>query len=351
MVQEIFYRRVNILYVGDLWEGSTAGHRMNALSKIGTCDAVDSTIRPRAAWLKYLHLASIKLKWHWDLRGINRAILDKSNARAYDVLWIDKGLHIYPDTLKKIKSKNPNCFIISFSPDDMFNPANQSWWYVRGIGLYDLHVTTKSYNVEELKSMGARNVFFIDKAFAPEVHRKMVLTLDEKSELSCDVGFIGSWEKDRDEYIQYLAGQGINVTVTGSPWIKMSARHPGIKVIPAEFWGEAYAKVINATKINLCFLKKGNRDLQTARSIEIPACGGFMLAERTKEHQRLFTEDREAVFFSTKEELLQKVKYYLANDMAREEIAERGYDRCRHSGYDNFSRLSQVFAYIKSIPV
>ena len=67
--------------------------------------------------------------------------------------------------------------------------------------------------------------------------------------------------------------------------------------------------------------------------MEIPACKGFMIAERTDEHLNLFKEDSEAVFFDSDTELLKKVKYYLNNDDLRHKIAENGYLRAIKSDY------------------
>lgn len=338
---------MKILFIGDLWKGSTALQRLNAMKELHHCDQIDSTPEINSIWDKYLQMIVIKLRWYLDLAGLNDRILYQVSNNKYDIVWIEKGMRVYPGTLKKIKQLLPACKIISFSPDDMHNPLNQSIWYNRSIGVYDLHVTTKSYNVPELKKLGAKKVFFVDKSFDPGIHRKMKLSSGDIGKYGCDVGFIGSWEKDRFLHLLFLAQSGIKVTIRGETWKKYTQLHPNLVIIPKNEWAEEYAKVLNATKINLCFLKKLNRDLQTARSIEIPACGGFMLAERTEEHQRLFREDVEAVFFSSKEELVEKVRYYFNNDAEREKIALEGYQRCLVSGYDNTSMLLKVFQFIE----
>ncbi len=162
-----------------------------------------------------------------------------------------------------------------------------------------------------------------------------------------DVGFVGGFERDRAEQITYLAEQGIPVRIYGSYWERWPNLHPLITIKGKGVFGDEYTKAICATKINLGFLRKLNRDLQTQRSVEIPACGGFLLAERTDEHLALFEEGQEAEFFASNEELLEKVKYYLAHPEQRQRIAAAGRERCLRSGYSYQDRLRTILAQVQ----
>ena len=61
-----------------------------------------------------------------------------------------------------------------------------------------------------------------------------------------------------------------------------------------------------------------NDDLHTSRTFEIPACGGFMLSERSKEHSDFFEENKEAIFFDSAEELFNKINIFIIGVYFRE---------------------------------
>lgn len=140
---------------------------------------------------------------------------------------------------------------------------------------------------------------------------------------------------------------GIKVRVFGGgKWNDYKNYNSNLIVEGAGLRGEDYCKSLQATRINLCFLRKINFDQQTTRSVEIPACGGFMMAERTAEHLAMFEEGKEAAFFSNNEELLDKCSYYLAHEQERAVIAELGLKRCIASDYSNRGMIRNILKAI-----
>ena len=93
--------------------------------------------------------------------------------------------------------------------------------------------------------------------------------------------------------------------------------------------GRNYVLAIQGSKINLGLLSKGNRDLHTRRSLEIPYIGGLLCAERTSEHLEMFRDGKEAVFWSDVNECAQKCLQLLKNDNTIYEIKKAGMKRVR----------------------
>ena len=225
--------------------------------------------------------------------------------------------------------------------------VNRSYYFTKAIKYYDTFFTTKSYGVNELKKIGAKRVFFINNSFDPKTHKRILLSNNQKSKFKSSVGFVGTWEKERAEYMYAVACSGILVKWWGSVsnrhfFLEKFYNHPNLIKNNNTIVGKEYTKAINSFDIALCFLRKDNKDLQTTRSVEIPACGTFMLAQRTKEHQMLFKEGKEAEFFSSKHELIKKIDYYLKNKKERIKIAEAGRKRCQISGYSNYTAIRNM---------
>jgi spore maturation protein CgeB len=105
--------------------------------------------------------------------------------------------------------------------------------------------------------------------------------------------------------------------------------------------------VVAGSQITLGFLRELNPDQHTTRSFEIPAIGGFMLADRTEDHREFFEEGKEAEYFTSDDEFRDKIRFYLANEAARERIAKAGHERCMTSGYSYEDRIRTVMGELK----
>lgn len=345
---------MRILSVGPMnGISNTCVHRNWALQSIADHVDIVDTYHPTTLWYRikhhlFLYGFPVKLP---DCAKANKIIRNHIDSTKYDCVWIDKGLTIEAATLRHIKEKQPSVKIVNYSPDEMALRHNQSQQYLESLPYYDHIVTTKSYIIDELKDMGAKDVIFVNNAFERKFHHKYEMTEEDYSRLGADVGFVGTYEKARCDSMLYLADHGVKVTVWGygKQWLKYKDYSPNFILHEGGLFSEDYSKSFQAVKISLCFLKKMNFDQQTQRTMEIPACGGFMMAERTDEHLALFEENKEAVFWSSNEELLDKCKYYLAHEEVRKTIAEAGYKRCLECDYSNEGMVRRVLAGISCI--
>ena len=338
---------MKLLSVGNL-DGlsNTCLHRHWALKKAAShVDEINTS--PQKVTFLY-RLAYRLFQWYLpvrlpDIADANKKIKKLVENNEYDIVWIDKGIMINASTLRYIKSRSEKVKIVSFTPDNMVMRHNQSQNFIDCIKYYDIHITTKSFIISKLYELGAREVLFTNKSFSDKFHYPRNLSEEDTDMLAADVGFVGVWEKERCNSVIHLAKNGINVRVFGAGrWKRYKNKYPNLVIEDLGLFSEDYPKSFRAFKISLCFLRKINYDLQTARTMEIPACEGFMMAERSIEHEALFEDGKEVVFFSDDDELLEKCKYYLKAEKERIQIAKKGRKRCLESGYSNEETIKKL---------
>jgi spore maturation protein CgeB len=314
---------MRILYVGPDYPGSNGTCWRDAFLELGhevrTVD--DEKFDPCPASLP----AKLVRKWRKrppaHLVGeLNSLIEEEARRFAPRLIFFVKGYHLQPDTLAEVGRIAPT---LVYMNDDMFNPANQTPTFHANVPLFNLILTTKSYNVREFHAAGSPRAVYIPNAYDPRVHFPAEPTEQERREMAGDVAFIGTFRPNRADFLADMADRHeFRLNIWGGGWSKMSEM----------------GKAIRANAVTLGLLYHENRDLHTSRSFEIPACGGFMLAERTEEHRLYFEEDREAAYFSSFAELVDKTRFYVAHNEIRQRIARAGYERCLNSPYRYLDR-------------
>ena len=340
-------KRLRILFVGQTVPGSRTLQRIRVLQEMGHSVTVVPTQPPGATYEDAPGLVErvrYRLRVPADDAGANQAVFAAVGEVGADVIWLDRAVTIRRRTLREAKHRASGLRVVWYAEDDMMNPRHLSWWTERALSLIDLWVTTKSMNAEpgEMPAKGVRNVLFVDNSYDPLIHRPVPVSAEDSRTYGSDVSFVGTYEAERARSLGELARRGLDVRVWGNGWRRVTARPHGLRLEERPVYDDEYAKVVSASRINLCFLRKENRDLQTCRSVEIPAMGGLMMHERNPEIRRMFTEDEEAVYFESDAELVLKCRTLLDDETRRTRIAQSGHRAVLAGGYRHHDRLELI---------
>ena len=90
----------------------------------------------------------------------------------------------------------------------------------------------------------------------------------EKRKYLYDVTFIGTYEKERFEILEYLSQNDIKVTIFGNGWDNIKS-NKNLLIQKNAIYGEKFYKTIFASKINMGFLRKDNQDVYNSKTVEI----------------------------------------------------------------------------------
>jgi spore maturation protein CgeB len=342
---------MKILYATGLSPNDTSLYRLWALERLGhqviPFNAFDYESRN-----PFIRKVAYRLASGRGVDNLNRDLLKIAKAEKPDLLWTDKLLWMRPKTLDRMRAMG--IATVSYMIDNPFGTRQDPGWrlYMKDIPHYDLHVVQRDKNVLDYRERGARDVIKIQTAYEPTLQFPPKEGWSD-ADRSREVSFIGTPYDDRAQTLTRLWREcGFPVVISGNPRQWGRAMEPdAFKAIfrGGELFRDEYREGIWKSKINLSFITHSNCDEFVHKSFEIAGCGGFLMAERSDGHMQRFKEDEEAVFFSSFDELAEKIRRYLPDEAARQRIAQAGCIRAARDGYHNDRQVQLIVERAQSI--
>jgi len=175
------------------------------------------------------------------------------------------------------------------------------------------------------------SMYHFETAGIPTVNYKPSYRLEDfqnSVDKDIDVSFVGWLKADRKQFLAFVERQGINVEVAGIGSAAGKLPFP------------EFSSLLARSKIGLNFTKTDHdpstlqvnpgfvwRMMPKGRPVELALSRTFCLSEWCPEIGEIFDIGKEIDVFSTPEELVQKIEYYLANEKIREAMVERAFVR------------------------
>ena len=215
---------------------------------------------------------------------------------------------------------------------------------------YDWCLVPEKFRLPDYEAMGAHPIY-CQEAANPNTYKPYALPQE------FEAVFIGQAYGERPEYIRFLRDSEIDVRVWGPGWQTLTAPNLAHRLwrqgrrllgLPTQIYPALPASAVGGplsdhelvqmysrAKINLGFSSCGEthrgaeRILQVRlRDFEVPMSGGFYLVEYMQELEEFYEIGKEIICYADRQDMAEKIRYYLAHDQERERIRQAGRTRC-----------------------
>ena len=291
-----------------------------------------------------------KLIFRAGLSGIHKKIngefLDAVNYFIPDVVWVFKGMEIFPGSLQKVKAMGVK--LVNFNGDSPFifsgkGSGNKN--VSESVGLYDLQLTYNSAVKKEIEHTYKMPVSILP--FGYDIDDKLYETCCREKEI-LRVCFLGNPDEYRGAFLQQLAERGVPLALYGNNWKKF-VQHPSVE-IHAAVYADACWKVLRQYRVQLNLMRPHNPDTHNMRTFELGGVGAIQLAPSTADHQHYFKPEEELFIYKDLEDCVRQINKILSMDKAAADtIRVHARNRSLHSGYSYKARSLQALEAIKKL--
>lgn len=244
-----------------------------------------------------------------------------------------------PTQVKWLK-KSKDCKVVLWFPDAISN-------FGRAMFLdseYDALFFKEPFIVNILRNEFNKKAYYLPEACNPLRHKKVHLIKEDYDKYNCEITTAGNMHTARAAFFKNL--QEYDVKIWGNPapsWMDTAGIYSMIQNTFVS--NEEKSKAFACSKIVVNNMHPTEIHGANVRLFEIAATGSFQICNYRKGLEELYEIDNELIVFKTINEFHDKVKYYLANDKLRKDIADRAYLRTiRDHTYEN--RLQQMIKIV-----
>lgn len=348
-------RPLEILFVGDSWQGASDRSLRESLSQLaGTVirDIASDHYLPRhkTFFLKCLNRVFKPLY----VRELQAEIIRSIEAKRPDVVVVYKGSELEPTFIEKVKSyRLPT---VNVFPDH--SPNTYGRRLKLAIGRYDCVITTKPYHPTLWKSLYGYDNYSIHvpHGYDPTIH-----CWSEPSTFhTYDVALCATWRPEYHQLMLELAerlrDESFSFAIAGHGWSTHSRKFPKSWHILPSASGRAYADFLRSAKIVIAPVNRMVRfkgkfqpgDEDSTRSYELAAMHCFFLHQRTQYIESVYNEHSEVPLWNDSSDLAVLIKRWLPDSSGRVAMARRAHIRAVPM-YSIPQRASRVFEILSDL--
>jgi spore maturation protein CgeB len=337
-----------LLYAGQLERGGGSAQRRGALERLGF-DCRDVDFLPFMQWgPKVLRAATRLVACGPSIVRLNESIRAAIEEHKPQILWVDRGIWIYPETLAFARRAGVS-LLVHFSPDPMF-VVHDTRHLRASVPLYDVCITPKEYELNAYAHHGARRTMLVPTAYDPNVHH--AVPADERAHLepfASDVCFIGHYEPSYEAILSALVPLQVRVAIWGPRWSWQCRDRVVRSWIRGDYAaGRDYARAVWASKLALGLISRLCPDPMTARNIELAAMRQCQIAPRRSEVAEVFRDGENILLCDTPHDFRDAVRRCLDSDSLRTTLASSAERRVRDLGLDVDTVMRRVIALLPS---
>jgi spore maturation protein CgeB len=240
---------------------------------------------------------------------INKEFEQVAHEYKPDVIFIFKGMELYPATVKRLAASFK---MTNYNPDHPFIIGSRGGGnsnVTNSVGHYHLHFCYHGPLMKQIQE--EYNIPCVFLPFGYELTDAVYNEAAAQPELN-KVCFLGNPDTARAETVLYLAQQGLPVDVYGHGWHKTAvAGNPSIGIHDAVY-GDGFWKKLRQYRLQINIFRKHNIGSHNMRTFEVPAVGGIQLTPHSEEQVAFFKANEECFYYHSNEELAALAKRLLA---------------------------------------